>query len=116
MPGGFETPEPIPSYPRADKGKHKAESSEEEAAEADAKLDVDELETEWHEYTYSAVTRGSDEDHPNYEETLEQWDSDKWVKAHDIKMTSLHRMGTFDLVERPKGAHLLDSRWVHTVK
>jgi hypothetical protein len=114
MPGGFETPESIPTYPRADKGKQKAESSEEEAEEADAELG--DLESEWHEYAYSAVTRGSDEDHPDYKETLERWDSDEWAKARDIEMTSLHRMGTFDLVERPKGARLLDSRWVHAVK
>ena len=61
MPGGFKTLESIPFYPRAEKGKQKAGSSEEEAAEADAKLNVN-VETEWHEYAYSAVTRGSDED------------------------------------------------------
>jgi hypothetical protein len=39
-------------------------------------VDYAELDDEWAEYAYVAITNPHDEDHPTFEETLNRWDSD----------------------------------------
>src|SRR5580700_4259958 len=97
VPGGFDQSAELPE-------------SEQEAQEVENLVTA---ETEWHEYAYAALPNPKDDDHPTYEQTLTRWDSDQWSKARDTEMASLDKMDTFDLVDRPKGAHVLDSRWVH---
>jgi hypothetical protein len=72
-------------------------------------VDYAELEDEWAEYAYVAITNPHDEDHPTFEETLNRWDSDRWSIARDEEIEKFRLFKTFELTELPPGFKLLKS-------
>ncbi|KAJ9530660.1 hypothetical protein QJQ45_014825 [Haematococcus lacustris] len=50
------------------------------------------------------------------EEALAGPQSEQWSLAADEEMQSLLSYGTWELVELPEGCHLLDNRWVFSIK
>ena len=57
-----------------------------------------------------------DETEPSYEEARRRSDWPKWRKAIDVELENLKTAGTWDVVERPKGTNVVDSKWVFRLK
>lgn len=51
-----------------------------------------------------------------YEEAIHCDEKDKWIKAMEEEHSSLVKNGVWQLVDLPKGAKLVDNRWVYRVK
>ena len=62
-----------------------------------------------------AVTE-MDEVQPSYEEARLRSDWPEWKKAIDVELQNLKEAGTWDVVERPSGVNIVDSKWVFRLK
>ena len=57
-----------------------------------------------------------DEVEPSYEEAHLRSDWPEWRKVIDVELQNLKLAGTWDIVERPGGANVVDSKWVFHLK
>ena len=57
-----------------------------------------------------------DETEPSYEEARRRSDWPKWRKAIDVELENLKTAGTWEVVERPEGTNVVDSKWVFRLK
>lgn len=58
-----------------------------------------------------------DEGEPNcFQDVQNNADKDKWLKAMQEEMDSLHKNHTYDLVERPKRKRVLKNKWIFKLK
>jgi hypothetical protein len=53
---------------------------------------------------------------PSYEEARQRSDWPEWKKAIDVELQNLKEAGTWDVVERPSGVNIVDSKWVFRLK
>jgi transposase InsO family protein len=53
---------------------------------------------------------------PTYEEARKRSDWPKWDEAIQKELASLKKSGTWELVKRPPGANIVDSKWVLRIK
>ena len=53
---------------------------------------------------------------PTYEEAKRHSDWPKWQDAIKAELTSLEKNSTWSVVERPKGANIVDCKWVLRIK
>ena len=58
----------------------------------------------------------SDEVEPTYEEARRRSDWPEWRNAIDMELQNLKDAGTWDVVERPGDANVVDSKWVFQLK
>jgi hypothetical protein len=56
----------------------------------------------------SAIT----EDQPHIDEAIKGPESDQWKEAIEAELTQIEKLGTWDIVEAPLGANIIDSRFV----
>ncbi|CAH9120743.1 unnamed protein product [Cuscuta epithymum] len=64
--------------------------------------------------TYVLLTDGGEPE--CFDEVLESEQKDKWFRAMQDEMESLHDNHTFDLVKLPNGKRALKNRWVYRLK
>jgi Reverse transcriptase (RNA-dependent DNA polymerase) len=57
-----------------------------------------------------------DEVEPSYEEAHLRSDWPEWRKAIDVELQNLKSADTWDIVERPGGVNVVDSKWVFRLK
>ena len=57
-----------------------------------------------------------DEVEPSYEEARLRSDWPEWRKAIDVELQNLKSAGTWDVVGRPGGVNVVDSKWVFRLK
>ena len=57
-----------------------------------------------------------DEVEPLYEEAHLRSDWLEWRKGIDVELQNLKLAGTWDVVERPGGVNIVDSKWVFHLK
>ena len=53
-----------------------------------------------------------DETEPSYEEARMRLDWPEWQKVIDVELENLQSAGTWEVVERPVGINIVDSKWV----
>jgi transposase InsO family protein len=68
------------------------------------------------DYAMAAVVESAEGLQPTYEEARKRPDWPKWQEAIQKELKSLEKMGTYQLVKRPPGANIVDSRWVFRIK
>src|ERR1700678_755548 len=74
---------------------------------------IDEDET----HTMAAVTIAEmDEIEPSYDEARMRSDWPQWRTAIDVELQNLKDAGTWEVVERPDGVNVVDSKWVFRLK
>ena len=61
------------------------------------------------EYAYSAID-GMLDDPKTYAEAMRSIDSEKWQEAMETEHDALQSTGTWVLVQKPEGAHVIGSR------
>jgi hypothetical protein len=54
----------------------------------------------------------SQDEPPTLQQALAQVDGDMWRQAADDELRSLHELGVYELVEKPKGVTPLQNQWV----
>ena len=57
-----------------------------------------------------------DEIEPSYEEARMRSDWPEWKKAIEVELQNLKEASTWDVVERPEGINVVDSKWVFRLK
>src|SRR6202522_2899787 len=57
-----------------------------------------------------------DEVEPSYEEARVRSDWPKWSDLIDVELQNLKAAGTWEVVERPDGVNMVDSKWVFRLK
>ena len=57
-----------------------------------------------------------DEVEPSYEEAHSRSDWPKWKEAIDVELRNLNEAKTWEVVERPVGVNVVDSKWVFWLK
>lgn len=57
-----------------------------------------------------------DEIEPSYEQTQRRSDWPQWKEAIDVELQNLKAAGTWEVVERPNGVNVVDSKWVFWLK
>ena len=62
------------------------------------------------------VSSEVDEVEPSYEEACSRSDWPKWKKAIDVELQNLNEAKTWEVVERPVGVNVVDSKWVFWLK
>ena len=67
-------------------------------------------------FAYLMVEDGERPEPRNYQEAMEDPDSDKWTEASDEEMGSLKKNQTWVLVDRPKNQKPIGCRWVYKRK
>lgn len=77
---------------------------------------VDESESVEEEYAMATVVESAEGLTPTYEEARRRPDWPKWGKAIQDELENLKRSDTWELVERPVGANIVDCRWVLRIK
>ncbi|CAJ2642124.1 unnamed protein product [Trifolium pratense] len=65
-------------------------------------------------HDYVTVTDNGEPEH--YQEAIANVDKEKWLKAMQEEMNSLHENHTFELVKLPKGKRALKNKWVYKIK
>ncbi|CAJ2658330.1 unnamed protein product [Trifolium pratense] len=65
-------------------------------------------------HDYVTVTDNGEPEH--YQEAIANVDKEKWFKAMQEEMNSLHENHTFELVKLPKGKRALKNKWVYKIK
>jgi hypothetical protein len=68
------------------------------------------------EFAMASVIESADGTMPTYEEARRRPDWPKWEMAINIELENLKASGTWELVERPSGANVVDCRWVLRIK
>ena len=63
---------------------------------------------------YVTITEG--EEFENYKEAMDDESKQKWIKAMQEEMKSLHENKTFELVKLPKSKRALKNKWVFGIK
>ena len=58
----------------------------------------------------------TDELEPSYDEARQRSDWPQWKKAIDVELDSLKAAGTWEVVNRPDGVNVVDSKWVFRLK
>ena len=58
----------------------------------------------------------ADDVEPLYDEACQQSDWPKWKEAIDVELGNLKATGTWEVVERPHGTNIVDSKWVFRLK
>lgn len=53
---------------------------------------------------------------PSYDEARQRSDWPKWKEAIDVELGNLKAAGTWEVVERPHGTNVVDSKWVFRLK
>jgi hypothetical protein len=53
---------------------------------------------------------------PSYEEARTRSDWPQWKEAIDVELRNLEQAGTWEVVERPGGVNIVDSKWVFRLK
>lgn len=51
-----------------------------------------------------------------YDDIFNRDDSNKWLKAIESEIESIHKNNTWTLVERPNNVNIISSKWVFTIK
>lgn len=83
--------------------------------------EVAEVVDEWEmvsveEFAMATVTEASEGIMPSYEEAKKRPDWPKWQEAIKAELQNLKMNGTWELVERPDGANVVDCKWVLRIK
>jgi len=68
------------------------------------------------DFAMASVTEASEGIMPSYEEAQKRPDWPKWQEAIKAELASLEANGTWELIERPSGANVVDSKWVLRIK
>ena len=68
------------------------------------------------DYAMAAVVKSVEGLTPTYEEACKRSDWPKWKEAIQKELDSLKKTGTWELVERPPNANIVNSRWVLRIK
>ena len=68
------------------------------------------------EFAMASVTEASEGIMPSYEEAQKRPDWPKWQEAIKVELANLEANGTWELIERPSGANVVDSKWVLRIK
>jgi len=68
------------------------------------------------DYAMATVVESAEGLMPTYEEARRRPDWPKWDEAIQKELGSLKKSGTWEIVERPKGANVVDNRWVLHIK
>jgi len=63
-------------------------------------------------YAYLITEDGGNPEHVDYQEALQDRDSDKWLEAADEEIKSLIKNKTWILVERSKSQKPIGCKWV----
>ena len=64
------------------------------------------------EFVMASVTEASEGIMPSFEEAKKHPDWPKWQEAIKTELANLEVNGTWELIERPSGANVVDSKWV----
>ena len=68
------------------------------------------------EHAMATVIESAEGVMPTYEEACKRPDWPKWEEAIRKELASLKKSGTWELVKRPPGANIVDSKWVLRIK
>lgn len=95
--------------------------AEEAAGVADGEWNIVEDSDDWEmvsieEMAMASVIGGSEGLEPTYAEARRRPDWPKWQEAIQKELDSLKANGTWELVERPDNANVVDSKWVFRIK
>src|ERR1700724_3656826 len=52
------------------------------------------------------------EDQPHIDQAINRPESNQWTEAIEAELTQIEKLGTWDVVEAPPGANIIDSRFV----
>ena len=64
----------------------------------------------------TVVSTEEDELEPSYEQACRRSDWPQWKQAIDVELENLKAAGTWEIVERPEGVNVVDSKWVFRMK
>ena len=64
----------------------------------------------------TVVSTEEDELEPSYEQAHRRSDWPQWKQAIGVELENLKAAGTWEIVERPEGINVVDSKWVFRMK